>query len=321
MKFRTEINPQPSPHRIDYDSNVLFMGSCFAEAIGGKLAERKFNIRVNPFGIIFNPISLLKTLKQTVNGQCFSENLYVEREGIWRHYDFHSCISASSKDALKEKAEQILEQTANWMQNTDTLILTFGTAFVYRHKATGEIVANCHKVPAKEFEKELLSVDQIVKDAKETLKLFPQLKQVIITVSPVRHLKDTLELNSVSKSTLRLAVHKLCEELEHCHYFPAYELLLDDLRDYRFFEEDMLHPTITSKGYIWEKFSTTCISQKVVPLMGEIEKIMLALSHRPFNPDSEAHKTFQRKTLEKLKVLNEKVDFSTEINNLKRLLY
>ncbi len=314
MEFRTSFSTPLSNHKIDYKTNILSIGSCFAQHMGSKLDQHKFNILNNPFGTLFHPLAI----QQLLTSPAINQNLFVENEGIFRHFNYHSELSASSQTELQEILSEKHEEVNNFIQKADTIIITLGTAFVYQHLETNEIVANCHKVPQRNFEKKLLSVEEIINSFMEKREFWNQFKKIIITVSPVRHIKDSIPLNNVSKSTLHLACHQLCEQFHNMEYFPAYELMNDDLRDYRFYKEDMIHPNEVAQNYIWEKFQETYFEPKTIQQVSEIQKILQAVAHRPFNQESEAHQKFLKKTLEKMEKQATSFNFSQEIEQIKQ---
>ncbi|QHL87109.1 hypothetical protein GU926_06565 [Nibribacter ruber] len=321
MQFRTELFPTLSPHPISLDQGVMTLGSCFSDGMGQQLQQYKGRALVNPFGTVFNPLSAhaLLTRSITYNTQDLHTGL-VEREGLWFHYDFHSSFSHSQAEGLLAQLTEAIEQTHRFLEKTRVLLLTWGTAFVYERLDTGQPVSNCHKILQKQFTKRLLTVEEILQSFQQMQQLlqasFPAVKTVL-TVSPVRHAKDTLVLNSVSKSTLRLAAHVAQEQMEHVSYFPAYELLLDDLRDYRFYGSDLLHPSPIAEAYIWEKFAAAFLDQEFNQFIKTWQQIQRDLAHRPFQPESQSHQRFLHQLLAKLQSLAEKVDVQTEIEFVK----
>lgn len=320
MKTRLELEIMPQPHFfMSHQDNIITAGSCFATCTGAWLHIAKFQVMNNPFGIIFNPITLCDLLCIAANkdyDKLLQPSLFVEREGNWFHYFFHSTFTEKSPKALQKRILQRLEQLYFFLQQKPILLLTFGTAWVYELKSTQQTVANCHKLPATLFEKKLLSVPQIVDKVQTLLSIF---NKIIITVSPVIHVKDTLPLNNVSKSVLRLAAHELSEQYpQQMHYFPAYELLRDDLRDYRFFAEDMLHPSAQAEKYIYDKFTKTYFSESTQLLAQECLKIQQQLQHRPFDEKSAAYANMLERLLEKLIILNEKIpQWNNEIEHIR----
>ncbi|HSI91193.1 MAG TPA: GSCFA domain-containing protein, partial [Adhaeribacter sp.] len=316
MIFRTELHLAPATTQFNLAANVVTVGSCFSEVIGHQLETYKVNTLTNPFGTIFNPLSACKLLQICAGADVELADAFVENNGRWFSYDFHSSFSAPTEEELYEQLDEALVKTRRFLKKADLLIITLGTANVFRLNITGETVANCHKLPASNFTRETLQPEEIITAIAETHSLLRELNpnlRIILSVSPVRHLKDTLELNSVSKAILRLATHFLSQQLPGLDYFPAYELLLDDLRDYRFYKEDMLHPTQVAEKYIWEKFSQVYFDQAFQTFSADWDTILRAMAHKPFHPESAAHQAFVQKTLEKLKALSEKTDVTEQL--------
>ncbi|PWJ40004.1 GSCFA domain-containing protein [Sediminitomix flava] len=314
--FRTTFEINPSDKKISFDTPILLIGSCFSEHIGNLLAYHKFSIHQNPFGILYNPSSIKQCLSRCASEKLIEEKDLFQNQGVWRHFDFHSSLSFSSQKETLEKMNKEIKKIHRNLTHYKKVIITLGTAFVYKKKNSSQIVGNCHKIPNKEFDRELLSYEACLNDLKEIRSLFPSSTEFIFTVSPVRHIRDGLELNSVSKSTLRLACHQMTQEFDNCSYFPSYELLLDDLRDYRFFESDMVHPSKESIDYIWEHFQQTYFDNKAKEMLKVVEKLKRAAEHRPFNPNTDEYRNFAEKTIQKMEGL-EKLDFQDEIAHLK----
>ncbi len=312
MDFRTEVHITPSENRISYQSDVLFMGSCFTEYIGAIMQELRFPVDVNPFGVIYNPSSVARNLWTLLNGKIYTAD-ELEKEGDrWFSFDHHSRFSHPDREQCLEKINDRLSYSQEHLKTTRFLLLTWGTAWVYVHRKSANVVCNCHKLPAARFSRHLLTPSQIVDTYTKLFaalrKAVPEL-QVILTVSPVRHWKDGAALNSVSKSTLVLAAHKLTEMFSYCDYFPAWEIAMDDLRDYRYYAEDLVHPNAQMTRYIWEKFSEAWIEKESLELSGDIRKLVNARNHRPFDPASKTHHHFCRKQLELIRQLGEKNPF------------
>lgn len=311
MEFRTPIKIEKSPFQIQLQSKVLTVGSCFAQVIGQKLEENKIATEVNPFGTLFNPMSIFKLLNP--NYQQADDRLFVQHQQTWLHYDFHSQFFASQQESLKELLNDSLAKIQ--IQQYDFLVLTFGTAFVHQLKTTPSYVANCHKMPAILFEKDLLSVKDICKKFAELHKAITELNpslKIIITVSPVRHTKEGLAENQLSKSILRTACHYLSTDYENVAYFPSYEIMIDDLRDYRFYKADMIHPNEVAEQYIFEQFTKTYFSDDLQTFLPKWQQIKRALTHKPFDIMSEAHQKFLQNVLKQLEGIENQVDISAE---------
>ncbi|ELR73160.1 hypothetical protein C900_05209 [Fulvivirga imtechensis AK7] len=317
--FRTEITAPPSEEKITVSSPILSIGSCFSDCMGQRFATHKFDVVANPFGTVYNPVSIFKLLEYAVNRNYPKDSSYVETQGLISNFDFHSSFSAEKTEKIKKDIQNAIEHTHEHLKKCEWMIITLGTAFVYRRKDNKDIVANCHKVPAGRFTKELLTQKQIIEAFEKTYELLLSLQpniKIIMTVSPVRHTKDTLEQNSVSKSILRVTCDTLEKEQKNIRYFPSYEIMMDDLRDYRFYRTDMIHPTRDAEDYIWHKFSEAYFNQETHRFIEEWDKIMKAIQHRPFNPASEAHQKFIKETIKHLKRLEKKVDIHEELAQL-----
>ncbi len=314
--FRTELNIPVSQEKITLKNPILTIGSCFADAMGSRLKNFKFQTLVNPFGTVYNPISLHKLLELAVLKQALTENSYLQRNDVHFNYNLHSSFSALQKEGLIRQLQTALEHTHYFITKADVLMITYGTAWVYEQKDTGEIVNNCHKQPSALFTKRLLSQQEIV-DSFRTLRTLlqdirPNLR-IILTLSPVRHIKDTLELNSVSKAILRSACYQLSTEFSNVEYFPAYELLMDDLRDYRFYKSDMLHPSEEAEEYIWKKFTLAYFDEPTLTFIKKWADVQLDLNHKPFHLHSNAHQVFLQSLKSKLMELKDSVNVEEEL--------
>lgn len=278
---------------------------------------------VNPFGVIFNPASIFRLLETAAENHYLSQDTFTERDGIWYNFDFHSEISASSKNELSGIINRKIKEVHDYLSSVNIITITLGTAFTYKLLPNRRIVANCHKVPASHFVKEFLETEEILKSfevvREKILKINPEVK-FIFTVSPVRHTKDSLELNSVSKAILRLACHQLGEAFPEVTYFPSYEIMMDDLRDYRFYKEDMIHPSKAAEKYIWEKFTLAFMEEETRKIMKEWSALSTAISHRPFHPESPKHQQFLRETIQKLRGLEKHINVGEEIKGLEKVL-
>ncbi|GAA4269362.1 GSCFA domain-containing protein [Hyunsoonleella aestuarii] len=310
MDLQTKINfHEQSNNQIDYNSNVLLIGSCFSENIGNKLEYFKFRNFQNPFGILFHPFAIECLIENAVFNRNFSEkDVFIFNE-IWHCFDAHSKLSSPSKKKLVDTLNNNIDLTHQLINKSTQIIVTLGTAWVYRNINTNQIVANCHKVPQQQFIKELLEVNTIHQSLTNIVELIRSINQytsIIFTVSPVRHLKDGFIENTQSKSHLICAIHQLLsnsEESRNLNYFPSYEIMMDELRDYRFYAEDMIHPNRTAINYIWEKFQSVWISKDASITMDRVDAIQKGLQHKPFNPQSQSHQVF----LQKLEALKEQL--------------
>lgn len=312
--FRTPVTLVPYSNPIPIESKLLSIGSCFADFIGGQLVKNKFSITSNPFGVIFHPLAQFQLLQMVLKEQMPPENSYLQHQGIWYNFFFHGSISGASREELKNWIRQIFTHTRNLLAELDYLFFTFGTAIQYQHLETGLVVANCHKVPQKEFNKSLTAVETIVRSCDELFSIDNSFTpRIVLSVSPVRHLSEGIENNSLSKSVLRVACAQLSRSNPQIDYFPGFEIMLDDLRDYRFYEKDMIHPNETAREYIWNMFTANYLDEKARNFIDEWLKITRSLEHRPFHPHSTAHQEFIKKTLEKIKRLPDSIDTTEEV--------
>jgi hypothetical protein len=310
MDFRTIIPIKKAQNPIDYSSQLLLMGSCFAENMGEKFEYFKFKNTVNPFGIIFNPVSIEKLVARVVNQNPFLEQDVFFQNDLWHCFEVHSELSNHSKEDLLSSLNQILDSTRQQIAKVTHLQITYGTSWVYRHKTSNEIVANCHKVPQNEFTKELLSVEQIQSSIQNTIALVQKINpdcHFIFTISPVRHTKDGFVENQQSKAHLITALHTSITQFPTSSYFPSYEIMMDELRDYRFYADDMLHPSQQAIDYIWIKFFENYVNEKEFGLMNQVCEIQRAVKHKPFNPNSKSHQTFLVNLEEKILKLKQKL--------------
>ena len=326
MDFRTKTTITPLEPRLRHSDKLLVMGSCFAEHIGARLEEMKFHAVVNPYGVLYNPLSISEGLSRLIDQRPFTEKeLHEFPDGGWNTWLHHSRYSNPDKQEALAKINRSMSTAWERLTEADTLIITLGTAWVYCLADTGDIVGNCHKVPERTFHRRRLQVSEIV-DALSSIihriaDINPKLR-IIFTVSPVRHLKDGLHGNQLSKSTLLLAIDELCQAYPiQCHYFPAYEIVMDELRDYRFYAEDMAHPSKQAIDYVWECFVEHCIDREAQQFMMQWEKVARAIDHRPFRPSSEQYKQFAQQTLSKIMDLKKRfphLEVDQELDAIKR---
>ncbi len=322
--FRTELTIAPQERLLPRTARVLTVGSCFADSIGERLRLNKVNALVNPFGTVFQPLALAQLLRAAAGEEQDWQQHVVEARGRWQSYDFHSTIGAESPVELLQAIQDKVRQVGEFIRTADTVVLTLGTAWAYRLRETGELVSNLHKLPAGLFEKELLTADEIVNGLAEVHALLRRVNpdiRIVLTVSPVRHIKDTLPFNAVSKSVLRVACHYLSELLPNVSYFPAYELLTDDLRDYRFYAADMLHPSEVAEDYIWERFARAYFDADFGRFRKEWAAVRQSLGHRPLHIGAPEHRTFLDQTRERLeRMTSQGVDVRQELRDVQRQL-
>jgi len=302
-EFRTVIKLQESDVKISYNSVLLFMGSCFSENIGEKFTERRFGTMVNPFGILYNPVSVKQSVEILLNKSLFDEGMLFEHEGMWHSFYHHSRFSSPDKRKVIETINRSIVEGHEKLKSADFLFITFGTSWVYKNVEDESIVANCHKLPASKFRRFRLNVDEIVESYSHLLSSLnefnPDLK-IVLTVSPVRHWKDGAHGNQLSKSVLLLAIDELVSRFSNVDYLPSYELVMDDLRDYRFYAEDMLHPGSLAVDYIWDRLEETYFDSTAKEYVREVEKVIRAVNHRPFNRAGDEYRSFARRETERL---------------------
>ncbi|HEU4497318.1 MAG TPA: GSCFA domain-containing protein [Flavobacterium sp.] len=313
MQFTTPVPIQKSNTQIDYSSRILSLGSCFAENIGEKLDYFKFRSETNPFGILFHPPALEKIISRAILKEEFTEKEIFFHNERWHSFDVHSGLSDTDKGAFLQTLNTKLLLLREHLFQSTHILITLGTSWVYRKTETGQLVANCHKVPQKEFSKELLSAEEIKQSLKRIIDSVAAVNaeaSIIFTISPVRHIKDGLVENQRSKANLISAVHEIISyESGAASYFPSYEIMMDELRDYRFYAEDMLHPSQTAVDYIWEKFAEASVSGPASSLMKDIDFIQKALRHKPFNREGLEYQKFKEHCRQKITALKLKLPF------------
>ena len=302
MQFRTSINILPSSLTLDHSRRVMMIGSCFAEHIAERMQRAGFHVVSNPFGIMFNPASIAQTIERLASVCSYSTDDLTLSGERWVSFDFHGDFASRNAEEAVERMNRAVEQGTKALREADTVVLTLGTAWVYR--LDGTVVANCHKLPSQMFSREMMSVEEIVALLGETIQKYLCNKRVVLTVSPVRHIADGLADNSLSKAVLRVAAANVAARFEQVDYFPSFEIMNDDLRDYRFYEADMVHPTAVAIDYIWERWCEWAIAPSARSVMHESERLWRAASHRPSDPQSEAHREFCRKMNERIDTLS-----------------
>jgi len=310
MQFRTQVPIFKNTNPIDYNSKLISIGSCFAENMADKFDYFKFQNITNPFGIIFNPVSIERIIERVVKQELFTEKDVFFHNERWHCYEVHSDLSNSDREELLESLNKAIEVTSQYLIESSHIIITYGTSWIYRNIESEQIVANCHKVPQKQFSKELLSVNVIHKSIQNTINLIQVLNpdiNFIFTISPVRHTKDGFTENQLSKSHLFTSLHSIInDQLSAINYFPSYEIMMDELRDYRFYADDMLHPNQVAIDYIWQRFIENYVSESSISTMQEVMEIQKSLRHRSFNPESEQHQKFLSNLHLKISKLEEK---------------
>ncbi len=320
MDFRTEIEVAPTRLKISTDSKIMTVGSCFSEVIGDQLTDYKLQCLSNPYGTVFNPSSIFKLISHSLQNQPVFKHLFLENNGVWQHYDFHSKFYGKSKEELEFELNTTHKNVNQFLRKANFLVITLGTSIVHQLIENRQVVSNCHKMPAASFKKEILSVQEIIQRFRlmyDSLKMQNNKIKILLTVSPVRHTRETLQLNSVSKSILRTACYHLEQDFDNVHYFPSYEIMMDDLRDYRFYASDMIHPNEQAEEYIFEKFAQTYFTEDLTNFFKEWKKIKMSLNHRPIQTENPAHQKFLIDLLEKLNVLSKKIDVSNEIETVR----
>jgi len=321
-QFRTPVRVQPGAP-ISHATKLFTTGSCFADLLGAKLRESRFHAAINPFGVSYNPISIHKSMSMALNKERPAPELYAQSEGSFRHMDFHSTFRAKTLNLLASVLQQSLSDAAAQLHEANAVVMTYGTSWVYKHKTSGKPVNNCQKLPANEFDRYLLDPSDVVASFESLYKLIKGSSpstRFILTVSPVRHLKDSLDMNQLSKAGLIIACHRIVQKLKDVDYFPAYEIMIDDLRDYRFYEPDMIHPSSVAVDYIWEKFGQRYFNADTASIASKCQELSRALAHRPFDPTSNEHTAFLVRTLALAKDLQGKAAVADDVLALEKML-
>jgi len=318
--FQTKVEIPAQDLKITYEDHILTLGSCFAENIGKKMQNIHFDTEVNPFGVLYNPVSIRNSIELLIENKPFTKKDIFEYNYLWQSFSHSSLFSDITAEKCLTKINKRFETAANFLRNTDFLLITFGTAWVFEDRKRGSVVSNCHKLPSELFKRRRLTVKEIVVDYTTLISrlqiLLPNLK-IIFSVSPIRHWKDGAHENTLSKSTLLLAIDALQKEFENVQYFSAYEIQMDELRDYRFYAPDMLHPSDVAVDYIWSRFADTYFDAVTTDMKKELELLSADLSHRPLHPESDEFKKFIKSTEKKKQELIKKYTFLKErfINN------
>lgn len=321
MKFRTEIDSPKFDYKLKYFDKIFSIGSCFAQNVADFLSERKINILPNPFGVLYNPISIENAFKLMLNKINLDEEDIILNQHEWHSFYHHSDFSSHIIENLLSKIEEANTAALNFLNNSKLVIITLGTSVVYRKLSSNKIVSNCHKIPQKEFQKSTLTIDEVVVCLKNIIELVRSKNsemEFVFTVSPVRHWKDGAEENQRSKATLLLAIDEIIKSSENVSYFPSYEMMIDDLRDYRFYKNDLVHPNDLAVEYISEKFINSTFDEQSKAFMKEALQITNALNHKVRNKESETYKKFVEAQISKINLLKEKY---SEANFTEEIIY
>jgi len=323
MNFMVNIDLRKPPRQINYEDKILLIGSCFTEHIGNSLEELKFSVLQNPNGILFDPRSVSKSLVSYIENRQYNEKDFFQLNEIWHSWRHHSRFSNTNLNEAVRIVNTSQQMAHQFLKQADWIIVTLGSSFSYQlteqaanaggdPREAGAGVANCHRAPAQWFNKHLMTVDEIILNLDEALRQLFQLNpglNIVFTVSPVRHIRDGVVDNNRSKARLIEVVHQLVSKYDNLNYFPAYELVIDVLRDYRFFDTDLVHPNYMATEFVLEKFAASFIDEPTQKLMQEIKSLVTARKHKAFQPDTTAHQQFLKTYFEKAKVLKEKYSF------------
>lgn len=324
MKLYTQVEVKPPDKKINYGNRLMFIGSCFSDNISKKLSGLKFRVCANPAGTVYNPASILNCIKLLAQNRQFNKDDLFLHNGFWHSFGHHGQFSSADAGKAIEMINLRLAEGREYLKNISFLFVTLGTANVFIHNKSGKIVSNCHKLPQREFTSRMLGVDEITSCLNEIIsisrKINPEIT-FVFSISPVRHLGQGAFLNQLSKATLFLALNQILENRKDAYYFPAYEIFTDELRDYRYYAEDMVHPSETGIEYIWEKFKAAFLDDTAHTVINEVNKIIAAVKHKPFNKDSTEHKKFAEKNISLIAGLTDKykfLDFGEEMEYFKR---
>lgn len=312
MRFFLDLNIHKLSEPINHNHKLMLMGSCFTEHIGGYLIDNKFSVHQNPYGILFDPMSVCSSLVNIIEQKRFNEPDFFYANELWASYELHSSYSRPDLQGLVHEINQTQERSHEFLKTADWLIITLGSSFYYWHKDLQKPVANCHKTPQRYFEKRLATIEEIITELGNLyyrlLNFNPHLN-LMLTISPVRHLRDGLVENNISKARLIEAVHHICGKFSRVVYFPAYEIVIDVLRDYRFYDIDLAHPNFQATKYVMERFEETCFNEETKRLNERIGKIVISSKHKPFHPSSNAHQQFKINQLKEIGELKSKYPF------------
>ncbi|NOX89306.1 MAG: GSCFA domain-containing protein [Calditrichaeota bacterium] len=312
MRFRTELEVQKAAKLIEHSDKIITIGSCFAEHIAARLKDHYFAVLDNPFGVLYNPLSIANAVEIIIEKKFFKEEDLFFYQKEWHSFWHHSSFSHHDRNVCLQKINDGIDNAHRFLKQAKWIILTFGTAFVYYHLPERAPVANCHKLPEKQFERKLADVAEltnVTQKAINRIRAFNPHINLILTVSPIRHLRDGFVENQKSKATLILTVHQIVRNFSGSFYFPAYELLMDDLRDYRFYEPNLTHPNQLAFDYVWEKFNQMFFDKSTLDALKDFSRLKKSLQHKAGNPESPAHRQFLRQTLKFTEELEKKYPY------------
>ncbi len=319
MKLMLDVDIKPPSKKITYSDNIFLIGSCFTDHIGRRLDDLKFSVLQNPNGILFDPVSVSKSLSSYIENKQYEQSDLFCLHELWQSWNHHSMFSGMVAEEVIDNINHSQSKAHDHLKKSDWLIITLGSSFSYRLIEDQQPVANCHRAPGRWFNKHLLSSEETIQSLEysiDKLKIFNSELKIIFTISPVRHIRDGVVENNRSKARLIEAVHHLVEKYNYTYYFPAYELVIDILRDYRFYDIDLVHPNYAATEFVFNKFEQSFIAEEAQVFMEEIKKISNSYKHKPFQPKTESHKLFLQNTLQNVKSLKERLpqlDFSKEI--------
>ena len=324
MEFRTTVKTGENRGWLHHSDSVVLLGSCFSDNMGGKLHGALIKAMVNPMGTLYNPMSIARGVQRLIADEPVAGQDLFMQGGVWNSYDFHSRHSMPDKQATIDHMSQRIHQGHEALRQAQLLTVTLGSAIIYRLKTTGDIVANCHKVPQHEFERKMATTEemaQVLDEMLTALHAFNPDLRIILTVSPIRHIADGLDINSLSKASLRVAIHKaMTRHLDYCDYFPAYEIMMDDLRDYRFYTNDMVHPSDVAVEYIWQAFQATYLDDRSALAVARCERIHKRLQHRPMSTNREVVERFNHDTASVVRNLIKEYPYLAEHPELQKTL-
>ena len=324
MEFRTTVKTGENRSWLHHSDNVVLLGSCFSESIGSRMQGAFIHATINPFGTLYNPMSIARGVDRLIANEPIAGKDLFMQGGVWNSYDFHSRHSLPDKQVTIDHMNKCIEEGHKALKEAQLLTVTLGTSLIYRLKATGEVVANCHKVPQHEFDRKMASVNdmaQVLDAMLAKLHEFNPELHIIMTVSPIRHIADGLDTNSLSKAALRIAIHEaISQHRDYCDYFPAYEIMLDDLRDYRFYGSDMVHPSDVAVEYIWQVFQGAYLDDRSALAVARCERVHKRIQHRPMSANRETVQRFNNDTASVVRNLIKEYPYLSENHELQKVL-